>query len=223
MFNSSYRQFCLPEFAHVELSLAQEVQNNTSSNHSLYLMKFVEIQQSLRKQAEWVCAVCGRVVCVGVLLVCLVVCVLVCVVVVGCRTEPASERNETNDLHVSIAASHHGNVSLSSILHHLSGPNVCSRSKHSQDHGRRLNHICQPNTPRRLNPICQPNSEHHDNACERTETSVRHGWKLYFGLQCSRLKVAAATKIVVAGERPDPGASPHHRHDAGAPSVLHRA
>ena len=51
------------------------------------------------------------------------------------------------------------------------------------------------------------------------------------GLQCSRLKVAAATKVVVAGERPDPGASSHHRiiasshhrHDAGAPSVLHRA
>ena len=44
------------------------------------------------------------------------------------------------------------------------------------------------------------------------------------GLQCSRLKVATATKVVVAGERPDPGhhriiASSHHRHDAGAPSV----
>ena len=31
------------------------------------------------------------------------------------------------------------------------------------------------------------------------------------GLQCSRLKVATATKVVVAGERPDPGASSHHR------------
>ena len=44
------------------------------------------------------------------------------------------------------------------------------------------------------------------------------------GLQCSRLKVATATKVVVAGERPDPVhhriiASSHHRHDAGAPSV----
>ena len=34
------------------------------------------------------------------------------------------------------------------------------------------------------------------------------------GLQCSRLKVAATTKIVAAGESPDPGASSHHRHDA---------
>ena len=39
------------------------------------------------------------------------------------------------------------------------------------------------------------------------------------GLQRSLLKVATATKVVVAGERPDPGASSHHRHDAGAPSV----
>ena len=31
------------------------------------------------------------------------------------------------------------------------------------------------------------------------------------GLQCSRLKVATATKVVVAGERPDRGASSHHR------------
>ena len=40
------------------------------------------------------------------------------------RTEPASERHETNDLHVSIATSHHGNVSLSGILHHLSGSDM---------------------------------------------------------------------------------------------------
>ena len=104
---------------------------------------------------------------------------------------------------------------------------VCSRSKHSQDHGRRLNHICQPNTPRRLIPICHvnptPSSTTTKRACERTKTSVRHGWKNHFGLQCSRLKVAATTKIVVAGEKPDPCATSHHRHDAGAPSILHRA
>ena len=87
--------------------------------------------------------------------------------------------------------------------------------KHSQDHGRRLNLICQPNTPRRLKPTCQPNTEHHDNkargASERRQACDMDG------LQCSRLKVPATTKIVPAGERPDPGASSHHRHDAGAP------
>ena len=35
-------------------------------------------------------------------------------------------------------------------------------------------------------------------ACERTETSVRDGWKLPLGLQCSRLKVATATKCFSA-------------------------
>ena len=34
-------------------------------------------------------------------------------------------------------------------------------------------------------------------ACERTETSVRHGWKLHFGLQCSRLKVATSQGTVL--------------------------
>ena len=76
-----------------------------------------------------------------------------------------------NDLHVGIAASHHENVPLSSTVHHLSGPkHVCSRTKHSQDHGRRLN------------PICQPNTEHHDQkaraserrqACEMNGTPLR--------------------------------------------------
>ena len=71
--------------------------------------------------------------------------------------------------------SHHEN---SSMVHHLSGPtHVCSRSKHSQDHGRRLNPICQPNTPRRLNPICQPNSEHHDNKAHvRANEDKRTTW-----------------------------------------------
>ena len=84
----------------------------------------------------------------------------------------------TNDLHVGVAASHHENVSLSSMVHHLSSPkHVCSRSKHSQDHGRRLNPICQPNTPRRLNPTCQPNTEHHDNkARARADEDKRATW-----------------------------------------------
>ena len=69
-------------------------------------------------------------------------------------------------------------MSLSSILHHLSCPkHVCARSKYSQDHGRRLTPICQPNTPRRLNPICEPNTEHHDNSARvRADEHKRATW-----------------------------------------------
>ena len=201
-------------------------------DHPLYLIKIVQLQFSRGKQAE---------------------------------------RNVTNYLHVSIAASHHENVSLSGIVHYLSGPkHARPRSKHSQHHhgrrlnpicqpntprrlspicqhhhGRRLNPICQPNTPRRRSPICQPNTprrlspicqpkhatetqshlstQHRaprQRSARASERSVRHGWKLHFGLQCSRLEVATDTKIVVAGERPDLDASSHHRYGAGAPSVL---
>ena len=40
------------------------------------------------------------------------------------RTEPASERNKTNDLHVSIATRLHENAPLSGTVHHLSGPDM---------------------------------------------------------------------------------------------------
>ena len=73
---------------------------------------------------------------------------------------------------------------------------------------RSLNPICQPNTPRRPKPICQPNTEHHDNKARASERRQACDMD---GLQCSRLKVATATKVVVAGDRPEPGASSHHR------------
>ena len=106
----------------------------------------------------------------------------------------------------------HGNLPWTSI-HHLSGPkHVCSRSQHSQDHGRRLN------------PIYQPNTEHHDkNARVRANGDKRARWmELHLGLQCSRLKICFCRQDRGGGREAWPGASSQHRHDAGAPSVLHR-
>ena len=60
------------------------------SDHSLYLIKIVEIQPSWEKL----------------------------------RTEQASERNEMNDLHASIATRLHENAPLSGTIHHLSGPDM---------------------------------------------------------------------------------------------------
>ena len=94
-------------------------------------------------------------------------------------------RSITNDLHVSIARSLHENVPLSSIVHHLSGPNMFALIHNtlkitvgspkttlkimvSCAHcavPRRLNPIFTPDCaiPRRLNPIFAPNTEDHDN------------------------------------------------------------
>ena len=138
---------------------------------------------------------------------------------------PPHTQVQTNDLHVSTAPCLHENV-IFRVLTHMLLLRTLSRSRslhpnHSRDHCRL--HVTYPsihfhyaygdsipsvNPPRRLKPICQPNTEHHDKKARASERRQACDME---GLQCSRLGVATATKVVVAGERPDPGASSHHR------------
>ena len=48
---------------------------------------------------------------------------------------------------------------------------------------RRLKPICQPNTTRRLKPICQPNTEHHDKKARvRANGDKRATWMVFSAL-----------------------------------------
>ena len=95
-------------------------------------------------------------------------------------------------MHVGIAASHHENVSLSSMVHYLSGPeHVCSRSNTLKtttvgDSIPSVNPTRHGDSIPPVNPT--PSTTTTKRACERTETSVRHGWILHFGLLCSPTK-----------------------------------
>ena len=159
----------------------------------------------------------------------------------------------TNDLHVSTAPCLHENVIFRVLTHMLLLRTLSrSRSlhpNHSRDHCRLHVHIPKHSRVRRLNPICQPNTEqfqgvsipsvnptvnptpsnsketqsHLSTQQGASGTEPRRRRQTHAHVKGSHSRVATTTKIVAAGEKPDSGASSHHRHDAGAPSVLHRA
>ena len=110
---------------------------------------------------------------------------------------------------------------------------------HSRDHCRLHVHTPKHSLSlrvRRLNPTCQPNTEQFQGKESHSHLSTQHAMETQShlttqhrvprqesaraserrqpcemnGLQCSRLKVDTATKVVMAGERPAPGASSHH-------------
>ena len=168
-------------------------ENNTLPipfDHSLYLMKIVQLQLSWGKQAT------------------------------------ATYPSVTNDLNVSIATSLHENAIFRVLTHMLLLRTLSrSRSLHplsrslsvARSHTQAFTLIVDTETQSHLSTEHATETQTHLSTQHRTprQQSARASERRQAcdmdGLQCSRLKVATATKVVVAGERPDPSASSHHR------------